>query len=119
MKRLNPSSPRRSPCPVSCTLDIVGDKWTLLIVRDLLHGKSRFKDFAGSPEKIPSNLLSERLERLTLRGIIEQCDSPDGTKHRAYRLTKKGQDLKTTLVALRDWGLRWEKGTRAMIKQTE
>jgi len=56
-------STRRSPCPVACSLDLIGDKWTLLVIRDLLFGRSRFKDFAASPEGIPTNILSERLGR--------------------------------------------------------
>jgi DNA-binding HxlR family transcriptional regulator len=107
---------RRSPCPVSCTLDIVGDKWTLLIVRDLLLGKTRFKEFAASPERIPTNLLAERLERLLARGLIIQCSPSDGTKHLAYQLTEKGKALHAVLAALRGWGLRWERGTRALLE---
>ena len=52
---------RRSVCPVACTLDLIGDKWTLLVIRDLASGKTRFKDFIQSPERIATNILSERL----------------------------------------------------------
>ena len=107
---------RRSPCPVACSLDIIGDRWTLLVVRDLFLGRSRFKDFTASPEGIPTNILSERLERLLLHGIVEQTAAADGTKRLAYRLTKKGKALGPVLVAMRDWGLEWEKGTRLMAK---
>src|SRR5215831_5058519 len=106
----------RSPCPVACLLDIVGDRWTLLIVRDLFLGRSRFKDFTASPEGIPTNILSERLERLLQHGIVEQMAATDGTKRLAYRLTKKGKALGPVLGSMRDWGLEWEKGTRAMAK---
>ena len=100
---------RRSPCPVACLLDIVGDRWTLLIVRDLMLGRSRFKDFAESPEGIPTNILSDRLERLLQHEIVEQIPADDGTKRFAYRLTKKGEALRPVLVTMRDWGLKWRK----------
>jgi DNA-binding HxlR family transcriptional regulator len=105
---------RRSPCPVACTLDILGDRWTLLVVRDLFQGRGRFRDFTASPEGIPTNILSERLERLLQHGVVEQIPAADGTKRSAYRLTKKGQALGPVVAAMRDWGLAWEKGTRVM-----
>ena len=109
------ASPLRSPCPVAATLDLVGDRWTLLIVRDLMLGRARFRDFAASPEGIPTNILSDRLERLRLHGVIEQIPAPDGTKRLAYQLTKKGHSLRPVLAALRDWGLAWEKETRVLL----
>lgn len=105
---------RRSPCPVACSLDIFGDRWSLLIVRDLLFGRTRFKDFTASPEGIPTNILTDRLERLLAHGVIEQIPAEDGTKRLAYRLTEKGEALKSVLKAMRDWGLAWEKSTRVM-----
>ncbi len=108
-------APRRSPCPLACSLDILGDRWTLLIVRDLFLGKTRFKDFTASPEGIPTNILSERLERLLRHGIVKQTPAGDGAKRLGYELTGKGAALVPLLKALRDWGLKWEKGTRAML----
>lgn len=109
-----PDPNRRSPCPLACGLDLFGDRWTLLVVRDLLFGAERFKDFAASPEHIPTNLLADRLNRLREHGIVEQVAAADGSRHPAYRLTTKGQALRPVLEAMRDWGLKWEKGTRAM-----
>ncbi len=106
---------RRSPCPVACTLDVVGDRWTLLVIRDLFLGRSRFKDFEASPEGIPTNILSERLERLVSAGIVEQAPVEEGAKRFGYKLTAKGKALGPVLAAMRDWGLKWEKGTRAMM----
>jgi len=106
---------RRSPCPVACSLDIVGDRWTLLVIRDLMLGRTRFKDFSASPEHIPTNILSDRLVRLLRSGIVEQVPAADGTKRLAYRLTAKGRALRPLLAAMRDWGLKWEKGTRALL----
>lgn len=105
---------RRSPCPVACSLDIFGDRWTLLIVRDLLFGRTRFKDFTASPEGIPTNILADRLERLLAHGVVEQIPAEDGTKRLAYRLTEKGKALGPVLKAMRDWGLAWEKSTRVL-----
>jgi DNA-binding HxlR family transcriptional regulator len=103
---------RRSPCPVACSLDTFGDRWTLLVVRDLLHGKSRFKEFVASPEGIPTNILSDRLDRLLRHKIVAHVHAAEGSKHLAYRLTEKGEALGTVLSAMKDWALIWEKGTR-------
>jgi len=105
---------RRSLCPVACSLDIIGDRWTLLIVRDLFFGRTRFKDFTASPEGIPTNILTDRLKRLLAHGIIEQIPAEDGTKRLAYRLTKKGKELGPMLKAMRDWGLAWDKSTHVL-----
>lgn len=107
---------RRSPCPVACSLDVFGDRWTLLIVRDLFLGRTRFKDFTASPEGIPTNILADRLERLLAHDVVEQIPAEDGTKRRAYRLTKKGKALESVLKAMRDWGLAWDKSTRALLE---
>src|ERR1700687_456013 len=96
-------APRRSRCPVACSLDIFGDRWTLLIVRDLFFGRARFKDFITSPEGIPTNILAERLERLLAHGVVEQIPAEDGTKRLAYRLTEKGKALRSVLKAMRNW----------------
>jgi DNA-binding HxlR family transcriptional regulator len=113
-----PSSPaRRSPCPVACALDVFGDRWTLLIIRDLVLGKTRFKDFATSPEGIPTNVLSERLARLLAHDIVSQVSASEGSKHLAYHLTKKGNALLPVLQNIRDWGLAWEKGTRPLLEK--
>lgn len=110
--RKSPASRRRSPCPVACALDLLGDRWTMLVVRDLVLGHTRFRDFLKSPEQIPTNILSERLARLVENGVAEQMPAGDGTKRLAYRLTRKGRGLLPVLEQLRDWGLKWEKGTR-------
>lgn len=110
-----PEIERRSPCPVACSLDLLGDRWTLLVVRDLWFGRSRFKDFAASPEGIPTNILSERLERLVKHGVAEKVPAADGTKRLGYQLTEKGKALGPILEAIREWGLAWQPGTHATI----
>ena len=107
---------RRSPCPVACGLDLFGDKWTLLIIRDLILGRSRFKDFIESPEGIPTNILSDRLERLRDGGLVEHIPAADGSKRLAYQLTDKGLALRPVLRAIRGWGLKWEPGTSASLE---
>ena len=114
--RKKPETERRSPCPVACSLDIFGDRWTLLIIRDLFLGRSRFKDFTASPEGIPTNILSSRFARLVDRGIVEKIPADDGTRRQAYRLTSKGQALGPIVSAIRDWGLQWEEGTEARMQ---
>jgi DNA-binding HxlR family transcriptional regulator len=108
----------RSPCPVSCALDLFGDRWTLLVIRDLILGRSRFKDFISSPEGIPTNILSDRLERLLESGIVRQIPATDGGKRMAYELTDKGEALRPILKSMRDWGLTWERGTKAVLQQS-
>src|SRR5689334_7505222 len=84
---------RRSPCPIACSLDIFVDRWTLLIIRDLILGRTRFRDFVSSPEAIPTNILTDRLERLLQHEVIEQIPAADGTRRLAYQLTRKGKAL--------------------------
>ncbi len=82
-------------------------------MRDLVLGKSRFKDFSASPEGIPTNILAERLERLLRHGVVRRIPAAKDSRHFAYELTEKGQALKPLLGFIRDWGLCWEKGTKA------
>jgi DNA-binding HxlR family transcriptional regulator len=115
IKKKLPHGSRRSPCPLACSLDIFGDRWTLLVIRDLLSGTARFKELAAAPERIPTNILSERLARLLRHGIVVQVMPANGSKHLAYRLTEKGEALRPLLAAMRDWGLAWESGTQAIV----
>ncbi len=85
-------------------------------MRDLLLGRSRFKEFAASPESIPTNILADRLERLVQHKIADRIAAADGSKHGAYELTSKGKALLPIVEMLRDWGLAWEEGTKAMIR---
>ena len=108
----------RSSCPVSCSLDLLGDKWTLLVVRDLLLGKTTYTEFQKSPEGIPTNILAERLKRLQAAGIVEKSRYQERPVRHAYRLTEKGRDLRPVLSALIDWGNKYIPGTvsRAQIE---
>jgi len=96
---------RRSDCPISFGLDLFGDKWTLLILRDLLlRGKSKFGEFLGSEEKIASNILTDRLARLEHSGLITKVGDESDRRQSLYRATKKGTDLLPVLVELAYWG---------------
>ena len=108
-------SERRSVCPVACTLDVVGDKWTLLVIRDLMFGRSHFKEFLQSPEGIATNILSNRLTRLLEHEIIETYASEMHPGRDAYRLTRKGKSLGKIVRAVADWGLANLKGTEARM----
>ena len=85
------------------------------MIRDLLLGRSRFRDFTESPEGIPTNILSDRLERMIEGGLVRKIPALEGGKRMAYALTEKGQALWPVVVALRDWGLTWEPGTQASL----
>jgi DNA-binding HxlR family transcriptional regulator len=105
-----PKAKRRSGCPVSVSLDVVGDRWSLLIIRDLMiRGYRTFKEFEESGEGIATNILTDRLRKLKSTGIITtQVDETDGRKVN-YRLTQKGIDLAPVLLELLLWGARHEK----------
>jgi DNA-binding HxlR family transcriptional regulator len=95
---------RRSDCPVSNALEIFGDRWTLVVVRDLAFGKRRFSELAASPEKIPTNILSDRLKQLERFEVIERIAYQERPVRYEYRLTEKGRDLAPVLRAMADWG---------------
>jgi DNA-binding HxlR family transcriptional regulator len=102
---------KRSPCPVACVLDLIGDKWTLLVVRDLACGKSQFKEFTASPEGIATNILSDRLGRLVTAGLVETFPAADAPSRAAYRLTARGRSLGPIVAAMAAWGLAHIRGT--------
>lgn len=104
-KRTAAVAPPRSRCPVSCTLDVLGDRWTLLVVRDLMRGKRRFAELVDSPERIPTNILAERLKRLVSLGVVEARRYSDRPPRLEYQLTEKGEDLRPVLRAMVEWGI--------------
>ena len=99
------AAPRRSRCPVSCTLDVLGDRWTLLVVRDLMRGKRRFAELVDTPEGIPTNILSDRLKRLIATGIVESRRYSEHPPRVEYALTPKGEDLRPVMRAMVEWGV--------------
>ncbi len=96
---------RRSGCPISCSLDLLGDKWSLLIVRDMVFVQKRhFKDFLKSDEKIATNILTSRLGSLEALGIISKRVDPESKRQVIYSLTTRGIALIPLLVELVCWG---------------
>jgi len=91
------------PCPVARTLDVIGEWWTLLILRDAFAGMTRFSEFQQSLG-MAKNVLSARLQKLVENNIMELAPASDGSAYQQYRLTEKGSSLFTVLVALRQWG---------------
>jgi DNA-binding HxlR family transcriptional regulator len=104
----------RSLCAVANSLDILGDKWSLLVVRDLLHGKHTYGELAHSPERIPTNILAERLKRLETTGIITSTPYQERPVRYAYALTPKGMALGEVLLAFVHWGKQHLPGTVAL-----
>jgi DNA-binding HxlR family transcriptional regulator len=102
----------RSTCPVAGALDIVGDRWTLLVVRDLLRGKRRYSDLAASAERIPTNILADRLRRLEQAGLVERRQYSERPPRYEYRLTRTGKELAPVVRSVAEWGLRHVPGTR-------
>ena len=102
-----PRPKRRSGCPVSISLEIFGDRWSLLIIRDLMvRGFRTFRQFESGGEGIASNILADRLQRLEAAGIILQEPEKDDKRRVNYRLTQKGIDLAPVLLDLLIWGSR-------------
>lgn len=93
----------RSNCPITGTLDICGDKWTLLVLRDLFVGKKTYNAFTKSPEKIPTNRLAERLKRLESWGLVKKHKYHTKPDRYEYLLTEKGRDMKPILIAMVHW----------------
>ena len=104
----------RSACAIANSLDILGDKWSLLVVRDLLHGKRTYGELARSPEHIPTNILADRLERLKSAGIVTRTPYQQRPVRYAYTLTSKGSALGEVLLAFVRWGKQYVPGTVAM-----
>ena len=94
----------RSRCPVASTLDLLGDKWTLIVIRDLFRGKEKFGDFVASPEKIKTNILTDRLRWLEENDIIQKRAYQTKPTRYLYLLTEKGRDLGPVLRAISLWG---------------
>jgi len=92
-------------CPVAKTLELVGERWTLLIVRELLVGPQRFTDLHGALEGIPRNLLTDRLRDLEAEGLVVRRDLPPPAARTVYELTAAGQALLPVIGALAQWGL--------------
>jgi DNA-binding HxlR family transcriptional regulator len=99
-------------CPVARTLDVVGDRWTMLVLRELSWGRRRFGALIESLDGISSNLLSDRLKRLERNGMVEQVMYSTHPPRAEYKLTPKGKAFVPVLVAMRAYGEEWEPSRR-------
>jgi DNA-binding HxlR family transcriptional regulator len=118
-----PKNNRRSDCPVSCSLDVWGDKWSLLIIRDLLNAKQcTYGDFLKSAEGIATNILASRLLALEENGVIEKLSHPDSKAKVLYKLTHKGIDLLPLLIEIGIWAEKYydiDKTKKAELKEVK
>lgn len=95
---------QRSTCPISTALEFAGDRWTLLVIRDLMFaGKRHFREFLQSEEAISSNVLADRLNSLVENGIVTRRDDPTHAQKAIYSLSEKGLDLLPVLIAMSAW----------------
>jgi len=117
------TSKKRSECPLSCSLDIFGDKWSLLIIRDLMfRNKCTYNDFLKSGEGIATNILASRLKGLEDNGVIEKLAHPNSKAKNLYRLTQKGIDLLPVLLEIYMWADKYltiPEGVQATINEAK
>ncbi len=105
---------RRSDCPISYALDLFGDKWTLLVLRDLIIKRKRhFQEFLASDEKIASNILAHRLKLLEAAGMLTRARDPASRRRVIYAPTEKGADLIPALLELVRWSAKYDSRTAA------
>jgi DNA-binding HxlR family transcriptional regulator len=111
----------RSHCPINFVLETFGDKWTLLVIRDLMfHGKRHYGEFLASDEGISTNILADRLQRLERDGVIEKKVDPSHGSKVIYRLTEKGRDLIPVMLEITAWSGKYDSKTnapRAFLKE--
>ncbi|MBL7771242.1 MAG: helix-turn-helix transcriptional regulator [Chitinophagaceae bacterium] len=114
---------KRSDCPISCSLDIFGDKWSLLIIRDMMFAnKSTYGDFLKSAEGIATNILASRLQSLEENKLIEKLEHPDSKAKVLYKLTQKAIDLLPIIVEIHFWAdkhFEIPADIKAMIKEAK
>ena len=104
---------RRSTCPISTGLELLGDRWTLLVIRDLMFaGKRHFREFLQSEESIASNVLADRLNSLVEHGLATRQDDPTHAQKAIYSLTEKGLGLLPVLIAMSAWTQKHDPKTR-------
>jgi len=104
----------RSNCPINFILETFGDRWTLLVIRDLMfHGKRYYGDFLASDEGISTNILADRLQRLEQDGVVEKEIDPGNRSRLIYRLTQKGKDLLPVMLEITAWSGKYDSKTNA------
>ena len=119
MPKRKPPPKRRSGCPLNASVEILGDRWSLLIIRDMmLRGFRSFKEFLESYERIATNILADRLRKLEAYGIISTVRDPSDGRRLIYSLTAKGIDLAPVLTEMVLWAAAHEKtGNQTLVRQ--
>jgi len=119
MERKKASPQRRSGCPLNASVEMLGDRWSLLIIRDMMLGRARsYKEFLESYEGIATNILADRLRKLMACGIITTQEDPSDGRKRMYLLTAKGIDLAPVLTEMVLWASAYEEtGNQALVRQ--
>ena len=107
--------PRTVQCPVASTLDLVGDRWTLLVVRDLLRGRTKFSELRETVEGVPPAILSARLKTLEEAGVVKKRQYQDRPARFAYQLTSKGHALGVVVGAMAQWGEQYAASDLALV----
>lgn len=110
-RQLTSNSFKRSACPLACAMDVIGDKWTLLIIRDLFRGKHRYNQFLESGEGITTNILADRLQRMEKTGLISKTPYQKNPLRYEYHLTDTGKSLEPVMWSIVDWANRYIPGT--------
>jgi DNA-binding HxlR family transcriptional regulator len=111
MKKTSLADASRSNCPIACSLDLIGDRWTLVVVRDLFRGLTKYGEFLSGAEGIPTNVLAERLVRLEKARMITKVPYQENPPRYAYQLTARGRGLAPIVGAVALWGKRNLPGT--------
>ena len=121
MAKKKPSFTRRSGCPLNASIEMLGDRWSLLIIRDMMvRGFRTFKEFLESHEKIATNILADRLRKLESNGIIAVAPDPSDGRKSIYSLTPKGIDLAPVLTEMVLWAAAHENtGNQQLVKQMQ
>jgi len=103
---------RRSACPIATALDVLGDRWTLVVIRDIFMGKKRYQEFLNGPEKITTNILAQRLKYLEDTELVIKELYQEHPPRYEYALSEKGKALAPVLTSLWDWSQVWELGKK-------
>lgn len=127
MQAVVPSTEPRSYCPINLSLEIFGDTWTLLVLRDMMFaGKRHFRELLQSDEHIASNILADRLARLVEHGLLTKREDPTHKQKAIYSLTEKGIALLPIVVQIGAWGSRWvpdakklDSGARKVVREIQ
>ena len=114
-KEIIKNTEKRSLCPISCSLEVIGDKWSLIIIRDMVFaGKSTYNEFLDSPEGIATNILNDRLKKLSEWGILTFSGTE---KRKKYALTQMGLDLKPVIDAIGTFGIKHFEGSKEYMEK--